>query len=161
MGNETTLTDETQLLECNLDDMTAEALAYAMDRLLSAGALDVWFTPIYMKKNRPATMLSVLCRPADGPALRWLLLRETTTLGVRWRSLAREIADRRVDEVMTPWGAVRRKLKLLNGQVVSAKPEYDDCARLAREHGLSLEQVVEAARQAEPSTGTGGTGNDK
>ncbi len=154
-------TDEVQLLQCNLDDMTPEAMAFAMDRLLSAGALDVWFAPIYMKKNRPGTILSVLCRPEDGPRLRLLLLRETTTLGVRWQSFSREVAQRQVDEVVTPWGVVRRKLKLLGGRVVAAKPEYDDCARLAREHGLSLDQVVEAARQAKPLGRTGGAQDDE
>jgi uncharacterized protein (DUF111 family) len=160
MADLTALNDQVQLLECNLDDMTAEAMAFVMDRLLSMGALDVWFTPIYMKKNRPGTMLSVLCRPANGPALRLLLLQETTTLGVRWQNLARQVAERQVDEVMTPWGPVRRKLKLLGGQVVSAKPEYEDCAMLAREHGLPLDQVLEAARRVTPLMGTGEANDD-
>jgi len=159
-GDTSIPSDEVQLLECNLDDMTAEAMAFAMDRLLSAGALDVWFTPIYMKKNRPGTMLSVLCRIEDGPALCTLLLQETTTLGVRWQSLARQLAERRMDEVMTPWGLVRRKLKLLGGRVVSAKPEYEDCALLAREHGLPLDQVVDAARRAKPVVGDGEARDD-
>jgi uncharacterized protein (DUF111 family) len=153
MVDTSALSDEVHLLECNLDDMTAEGMAFAMDRLLAAGALDVWFTPIYMKKNRPGTMLSVLCRPGEGPALRDLLLQETSTLGVRWQSLRRQIVERQMDEVMTPWGLVKRKLKLLHGHVVSAKPEYDDCARLAREHGLPLHQVVEAAQRLEPIVG--------
>ncbi len=147
MSDPDTLRDEVILIECNLDDMTGEALGYALERLLDAGALDAWFTPIYMKKNRPAVTLSVLCRPQDGPALRRLMLAETTTLGVRWRPIEREIAERRADEAPTPWGAVRRKLKVLAGRVVGVKPEYDDCARLAREHNIPLQQVIEEARK--------------
>lgn len=139
--------DEVVLLECNLDDMTGEALAYALERLLEAGALDAWFAPIYMKKGRPAVLLSALCRPDDAPALRHVLLRETTTLGVRWRRMEREIAERDTDRVDTPWGPVRRKLKRLDGRVVSVKPEYDDCARLARENNIPLRDVIEHALQ--------------
>jgi hypothetical protein len=140
--------DEVALLECNIDDMTAEALGYALEQLLAAGALDAWFTPIFMKKNRPATQLAALCRMEDAPALRALLLRETTTLGVRWRTMQREVATRRTEEVTTPWGTVRIKCKLLEGRVVSIKPEHEDCARLAREQGLPLQEVVEAAQRA-------------
>ena len=143
------------LLECNLDDMTGEALGFAIERILSAGALDAWFTPIYMKKNRPGVLLSVLCQPDDGEGLRALVLRETTTLGVRWSSSRRQIAERQTDQVRTRWGVVRRKLKILAGRVVSIKPEYEDCARLAREHQVPLESVVEAARGAE-GEGAGG-----
>ena len=149
--------EEVLLLECNLDDMTAEALSYTLERLLAAGALDVWFTPITMKKSRPATLLSVLCRPEDGPALRDLLLRETTTLGVRWQRLQREVAGREMDQVRTPWGVVRRKLKILNGQVISIKPEFEDCARLARENQISLDRVIEAARAIVPDADQGFT----
>ena len=148
MTDELGISDSVVLLECNLDDMTAEALGFALDRLLEAGALDAWFTPVFMKKNRPATMLSVLCRPTDGPRMRRLLLEETTTLGVRWCVMERQIANRRTDQVMTPWGPVRRKLKILDGRVVSVKPEYDDCAQMAKRHGLPLQQVDDAARQA-------------
>ena len=97
-------------------------------------------------------MLSVLCRPDEAPRLRAWLLRETATLGVRYRLLDREIAERRSDEVRTPWGKVRRKLKILAGRVVSIKPEYEDCARLAREHNVSWEQVARAARDAHPES---------
>jgi hypothetical protein len=141
-------TDEVVVLECNLDDMTPEALGYAMERLLEAGALDAWFTPIQMKKNRPATLVSVLCRPADADLLRRLLLEHTTTLGVRYTVWQREIAERQSVTVETPWGSVRCKVKLLDGQRVGAKPEYDDCARLAREAGVPLQSVLDAARGA-------------
>ena len=138
--------DRVVLLECNLDDITGEELGFVLERVMAQGALDVWFTPIYMKKTRPATMLSVLCRPEDGAVLRQLLLQETTTLGVRWQPWQREIAQRETDQVQTPWGLVRRKLKRLSGRLISIKPEYDDCARLAREHGVPLHKIIEAAR---------------
>lgn len=138
---------EVVLLECNLDDMTGEVLAYALERILAAGALDAWFAPITMKKGRPAVLLSAICRPDDAPALRQLILRETTTLGVRWRVMEREVAERDVDCVQTPWGPVRRKLKLLDGRIVGIKPEYEDCARLAREHNVPLQDVIDLARR--------------
>jgi uncharacterized protein (DUF111 family) len=132
-------------LECNLDDMSGEELGHALERLLEAGALDAWFTPIQMKKNRPAVLLSVLCMPESAERLRQVLLTHTSTLGVRWRAMEREIAGREVREVATPWGRVRCKLKLLGGQVVSVKPEYEDCADLARKHDLPLQLVIKTA----------------
>jgi uncharacterized protein (TIGR00299 family) protein len=134
-------------LACNLDDATGETLGYAMDRLLAAGALDVWFTPIQMKKNRPAILLSVLARPEDADALAALVLRETPTLGVRRQVVSRYKAGREVRPVKTPWGTVGVKVKLLAGQVVAVSPEYDDCARLAASAGVPLAEVMEAARR--------------
>jgi hypothetical protein len=135
-------------LACNLDDATGETLGYVMDRLLADGALDVWFTPIQMKKNRPATQVSVLARPEDADALASLLLRETPTLGVRRQALPRYCAERRMRQVETPWGSVGVKVKILEGKIMAASPEYDDCARLATEAGVPLAEVMEAARQA-------------
>jgi uncharacterized protein (TIGR00299 family) protein len=135
-------------LACNLDDATGETLGYVMDRLLADGALDVWFTPIQMKKNRPATQVSVLARPEDADTLASLLLRETPTLGVRRQTLPRYCAERQMRQVETPWGAVRVKVKILEGKTVAASPEYDDCAQLAAEAGVTLAEVMEAARQA-------------
>jgi uncharacterized protein (DUF111 family) len=136
------------LLECNLDDMTGEALGYALEQLLSAGALDAWFTPIYMKKNRPGVILSILCLPDEAQAFCGLLLRETQTLGVRWHVLHRQVAERRMATVSTAWGDVRCKLKVLDGRVVDAKPEYEDCAALARRHVRPLQEMVRAAQRA-------------
>ncbi|MBC7234567.1 MAG: DUF111 family protein [Chloroflexi bacterium] len=136
------------LLECNLDDMTGEELGYALERLLVAGALDVWFTPIEMKKSRPAILLSVLCRPADADRLSEWVLRETTTLGVRRQMLTRLVAERRIESVTTPFGPVRCKLKIVGGRVMAAKPEFEDCAAIARERGLSLHTVLRIAEQA-------------
>lgn len=144
--------DKVILIACNIDDMTAEALGFALERLLEAGALDVWFTPIQMKKNRPGTMLSVLCRPDDAEHLSEWVLRTTTTLGVRWRRMERRIADRRTETVETPWGPVRVKVKLLDGEVVGCKPEYEDCARIARQKGLPLQQVIDTSRALQSGT---------
>ena len=137
--------DQVIQLACNLDDATGELLGYVMDRLLAAGALDVWFTPIQMKKNRPAVMLSVLARPEEAAGLAQMLLRETPTLGVRWQHMERTIAGREMQQVETPWGPVRVKAKLLQGKVVALSPEYDDCARLAAQAGVPLAEVMAAA----------------
>lgn len=146
------LQDEVLVIECNLDDSTGEDLGYVLDVLFEAGALDAWFTPITMKKSRPAVKLSVLCRPKDGADLRRTLLENTTTLGVRWQTWQRDLARRETDSVQTPWGAVRRKLKFLDDRLVGAKPEYEDCARLAREHGVSIHAVRLAASNVREST---------
>lgn len=139
--------DVITLLECNLDDMTGEALGYTMERLLEAGALDVWFTPIQMKKSRPGVMLSVQCRPQDSTAVQRIILQATTTLGVRVQQVRRATAGRRVDEVATPWGVVRTKVKLLDGIPGAVSPEYEDCARLALEARVPLWQVMETVNR--------------
>jgi uncharacterized protein (TIGR00299 family) protein len=138
--------DKVVELACNLDDASGEILGYAMERLFAAGALDVWFQAIQMKKNRPGVQVSVLAEPQDADGLAAILLRETPTLGVRRQILARTRAAREMRQVMTPWGPVRVKVKILQGQVVSASPEYDDCARLAVQAGVPLERVMEAAQ---------------
>lgn len=140
--------DQAVHLACNLDDATGETLGYALERLLAAGALDVWFTPIQMKKNRPATQLSVLARPEDADDLAALLLQETPTLGIRQQVLSRYKARREMREVNTPWGPVRVKLKILHGKTIAASPEYDDCARLAVSASIPLAEVMDAARRA-------------
>lgn len=141
--------DEVVLLECNLDDITGEILGYALEQCLAAGALDAWFTPIQMKKNRPGVKFSLLTTPDLVPALSELLLRETSTLGVRYTVYQRCKAGRRTRRVETPWGEVRLKEKILDGKVVARSPEYEDCARLAREAGVPLAQVYQAAFQPE------------
>lgn len=135
--------DEVVQIECNLDDERGETLGYVMEQLLAAGALDVWFTPVQMKKNRPGVVLAILAHPPQIDALVRLVLRETTTLGLRLTPLARVVAGRQVRQIETPWGAVRVKEKLLDGEVIAASPEYEDCARIAREQGVPLREVVE------------------
>jgi uncharacterized protein (TIGR00299 family) protein len=133
--------DEIVVLEANIDNMTGEALGWLMERLLAAGALDVSFEPIQMKKNRPATRLSLLATPQDVARLAEMVLRESATLGVRMHRAERFKAGRRVEEIETPLGPVRVKLKLIGDQVVSIAPEYDDCRALAERLGLPLESV--------------------
>lgn len=142
------------LLETNLDDVTGEVLGYAQEKLFSLGALDVWHTPIQMKKNRPGVILSALVPQSLEGAAAELILRETPTLGVRSRPVERYAADRQSVELKTDLGTVRVKLKLLSGKPVSAAPEFDDCRRIALERGLLLQEVyqrtLEEARRQLP-----------
>lgn len=118
-----------------------------MDRLLEAGALDVWYTPIFMKKNRPAVLISVLCRPMDEKALTRMLLQETTTLGVRSYTADRHILDRQFIRVETPYGPVTMKAALGCG-FEKAAPEYEDVKGLALLRQVPFRAVYEAALQA-------------
>jgi uncharacterized protein (TIGR00299 family) protein len=136
------------LLETNIDDMNPQIFGYLFERLLSAGALDAFCTPIIMKKNRPATMLGVLCRPENATALLDIVFTETTTLGVRRRDVDRISAGRNSWTVETPLGPVRVKVKERGGRVLAAMPEYEDCVELARQHSRPLLEVIEIARRA-------------
>ncbi len=135
------------LLETNIDDSTPEVLAYAQERLFELGARDVWFTPIQMKKNRPGTMLSALV-PVDleSEAVR-LILRETSTLGVRVRPVSRYEADRKIVTVETTLGQVSVKVKVIDGVIVSVAPEYEDCRKIAMDKDLPLQDVLRIVRQ--------------
>jgi len=125
---------------CNLDDMSGEEIGFAQERLLEAGALDVWTTGIGMKKGRPGVLLSVLCRPEREDELKRCLFRHTTTLGVRALSVTRAALERSFRSAETPWGTVT--VKRAEGWGVSReKPEYEDMAKIARENGLSLGDV--------------------
>jgi hypothetical protein len=135
-------------LRCNLDDITGELVAYTIEQLLAAGALDAWAAPLVMKKGRPAVQLSALCRPADRERISAIILRETPTLGVRWSAAERLAAGRELRAVDTPWGQVRVKRKLLDGAPAGDAPEYEDCAALARAHGVPLADVYAAALRA-------------
>jgi len=134
--------DQVWELACNLDDMTGEAVGFACEVLLEAGALDVWTTAIGMKKGRPGVLLSCLCREADRERMTDLLLRHTTTLGVRCRPWERVTLSRRREVRETPLGPVACKISE-RGDLRREKAEYEDLARIARERGLSLEQVKE------------------
>jgi pyridinium-3,5-bisthiocarboxylic acid mononucleotide nickel chelatase len=140
-------TDTVVQIETNLDDATPEELGYAMERLLEAGALDVAFSPLQMKKNRPGVLLRVLGRPDDGTQLAALVLEHTSALGVRVQSIGRLIAARSERTVSTPWGDVRVKIKHLGEREV-VSPEYEDCARIARAANEPLAQVYAAALRA-------------
>jgi uncharacterized protein (TIGR00299 family) protein len=133
-------------LEANIDDMTAEAMGYAMECLLTAGALDVFFTPVYMKKNRPATQLTVLCRPKDSIILTDLIFKETSTLGIRESLISRTMMSRRVEIVeLEPYGAIRYKIAERKG-IKRCSPEYEDCRSYAARSGLSLAEVYDIVR---------------
>jgi uncharacterized protein (TIGR00299 family) protein len=140
--------DEELLLAANIDDMTPEALAYALERLFAAGALDAWFTPITMKKSRPAVQLSLICRADDEAALTMTLLRETSTFGVRAVAIERAKAGRRWETVETQWGPVRVKIKEWEGAVLDAVPEYEQIAALARAADVPFREVYAAAAEA-------------
>ena len=130
------------LLETNIDDMGGEQFGYVQERLLDSGALDVWMTPIQMKKNRPAVLLSILVKEADADIAAKIVLRETSTLGVRRRSVERYTADREIVEVETSLGTARVKIKRVDGEVVGVAPEYDDCRLLAMKHDLPFAEVM-------------------
>ncbi len=143
--------DEIAVLETNIDDTTAEILGYAMSKLLEAGALDAYYTPVFMKKNRPAYMLTVLAAPGTEDRMADIVLSETSTLGIRFRYMKRYCMEREIVTVVTPYGEARVKIATLGG-IRKASPEYEDCRRIAENAGLSLAKVyalvtAEAARQ--------------
>lgn len=133
--------DEILQLSCNLDDMTGEAIGFATEALLEGGALDVFVTPVQMKKNRPGQMLTALCRPDQADAMAGLMLRHTTTFGVRKTACQRYTLDRTVSVVDTPFGPIRVKTGTGYGTVKS-KPEYEDVANAARKHAVSIAEVI-------------------
>jgi uncharacterized protein (TIGR00299 family) protein len=139
------------VMECNIDDMNPERYAYVMERLFEAGADDVYLQNIMMKKSRPAVMLSVLCDPGKIPAVEHLLFTETSTLGVRYRYVKKAMLDRRAATMDTPWGTVRLKEAYYRGEKLRTKPEYDDCAAIARKHDISIGTVYEYIRRQIPS----------
>jgi len=133
------------VLECAVDDATPQLMAHCMERVLEEGALDVMCTPVVMKKGRMASLLTVLCHPEYREALESLLLRETTTLGIRVREEDRVILQRRFIEVETAYGTIRIKIGSRAGEDLNMMPEYEDCVRAAHEHSIPLKQVMQAA----------------
>lgn len=149
-GEEGSERDSVVLLETNIDDMNPQFYAPLIDRLLGAGALDAWLTPIIMKKGRPAITVSALAAPERAAGLASLLIEQTTTLGVRTTPFERIKAGRSFATVETPWGQARVKVKYWRGRAVAAVPEYDDCAALAVANGLPIATVhATVARLAE------------
>jgi uncharacterized protein (TIGR00299 family) protein len=144
-----------RLIETNVDDMTPELLGYALESLLAGGAADAWFTPIQMKKNRPAVLVSVLCREALEREMVDILLRETTTLGVRVWEVGRYEAERELFEFESSLGPAVVKLKRLSGEAPRIAPEYEVCKRLAQERSLPLAEVYRiVAAEAEAHLNT-------
>ncbi|NLI45722.1 MAG: nickel pincer cofactor biosynthesis protein LarC [Acidobacteria bacterium] len=139
---------EVAVLECNLDDMLPELVGELADTLRAAGALDVFLTPVQMKKSRPGTLLTLLCRPPDTPRFADELLARSTTFGVRVHRCAREVLDRRSFAVDTPYGAVSVKAGLRRGRLLKATPEFEDCRRLAAAADVPVAVVYQAAAAA-------------
>jgi uncharacterized protein (TIGR00299 family) protein len=139
--------DTIAVLEANLDDLNPQVFGYVMDRLLEAGALDVFATPVQMKKSRPGSLLTILAKPEDAARLTEIVCAETTTLGVRRREESRQILARKWTTVSTRFGDVHIKIASLNGTVTSYAPEYEDCRRLATEHRVPLKLVMQEAVQ--------------
>ncbi len=143
------------VIETNLDDMNPQIYGYLAEQALAAGALDVYSTPVQMKKNRPGQLLTLLCEPVAADRLVDLIFRETTTLGVRTYEARRRVLERETVSVDTPHGSVRMKLARMNGSVLNAAPEYEDCRRIASERGVPLKQVLaDAALAFEKQRGT-------
>ncbi len=146
------LTDQITILETNIDDMPAEILGYVSEKLFELGALDVFTVPVFMKKNRPATLLTIIAESGDAQKFVDCVLRETTTFGVRFYTSDRVKLAREVETVTTPYGDIRIKKGYHRGQLLKAVPEYADCSRLARECGIPFRTVYQAAEQAATRT---------
>jgi hypothetical protein len=142
-----TSNDRIAVLEANLDDLSPQVLAYAMERLLAEGALDVFSVPVQMKKSRPGALLTVLARVEDADRLTRTIFAETTTLGVRRREEQRQTLARRWETVDTTWGPVRIKVANMNGSVSNYAPEYEDCRILAQARHVPLRTVMQEAIQ--------------
>jgi len=139
--HEHTHTDEIMVIEANIDDITSQNLAYATDRLLEAGALDVCTAPVQMKKGRSGHLLQVLAPINRWEALSRMIFEETTTIGLRRHVAKRAALEREIVQVSTPYGAVGMKVSKLEGRVINFAPEYEDCARIARERNVALKEV--------------------
>jgi pyridinium-3,5-bisthiocarboxylic acid mononucleotide nickel chelatase len=136
------------MIETNLDDVSPQIIGHVMDRVFELGALDCYFTPVQMKKNRPGVLLSVLCKPEDKEAVMKLLFTETTTLGIRSYEVERRALRRSVVQVETQYGPIGVKVAHLNGRVVNEMPEFEQCRKAAIEANVPLKVVEEAARVA-------------
>jgi uncharacterized protein (TIGR00299 family) protein len=136
------------VLECEIDDMNPQIFGSLMDRLYAAGALEVFYSPVQMKKNRPGTLMTVVAKPEDRERITDLVFRESTTIGVRHHELSRECLDREMVAVSTPIGVVRFKVASRGGQVLNAQPEFDDLAKLSAERGIPIKDVQALANKA-------------
>jgi hypothetical protein len=156
-GNNRRKTDRLTLIETNIDDVSPQILGYVMERAFELGALDCWFTAIQMKKNRPATLVSILCENERIDALTGLLYAETTTIGVRIAEVTRECLQREIKKVPTRFGEIDVKLARLNGETVNAKPEFDQLREIAERENLPLCEVESEAAKAVKSIWMGGS----
>jgi hypothetical protein len=140
-------TDTVTVLETNLDDATPEIIGYCMELLFAAGALDVFTMPIQMKKNRPGTLLSIICEPHNASKLEEIVFRETGTFGIRRYEAKRSKLQRESTTVETPWGPIKAKRGWRSDGFEVLTPEFEDCARIARHHGIPLREVFAAVRK--------------
>ena len=140
--------DSLVVMETNIDDLNPQFYTHVMDKLFADGALDVWLTPIIMKKGRPAHKLSVLASSAIREQMASILLTETSTIGVRYYPVERSVAERQTISVEVPWGQAKIKISSLNGKVVNVSPEHDDCKNLASKSGVPLKNVWQAVQEA-------------
>jgi pyridinium-3,5-bisthiocarboxylic acid mononucleotide nickel chelatase len=142
------------VIEANLDDLNAQVFGHLMEQALAAGALDLFYTPVQMKKNRPGVLLTLLCKPEDRARMCDLIFRETTTLGVRYRDEQREILQREFVTVETAFGTIKIKVsKAKDGRVMNAAPEFEDCRAAAEKHCVALREAQTAALQAYAEAG--------
>jgi uncharacterized protein (TIGR00299 family) protein len=139
--------EKVAVLETNIDDMNPQFYDYVMEKLFELDVHEVFLTPILMKKNRPATLLTVICSSDKLPSVAEFLLKETTTLGLRWREEERAKASREIRTLRTKYGKIRFKVARWEGQVVNFSPEYEDCKKLALEKGIPIKDVFEEARK--------------
>jgi len=137
--------DTVTVLETALDDISPQVIAHVAETALAQGALDAMLTPVIMKKGRPGTLLTLLCKPEDSGAMERLLLRETSTLGVRVRQDRRTCLDRRHATVSTGYGEIRVKIGSLGGEMLNAAPEFEDCRAAAAKHQVAVKQVQQVA----------------
>ena len=145
---DTRTSDSVVKIECEIDDMNPQLFGPLMDGLLAAGALDVFYVPVQMKKGRPGTLVTVLARPAARDALTEMLFRDSTTIGVRYQEMERRFLERTIETVQTPYGPVRFKVARRDGRELNAAPEFEDCQALAAGHGVSIKTVQAAAVQS-------------
>ena len=136
------------VLECEIDDMNPQIFGVLMDTLYAAGALEVFYAAVQMKKNRPGTLMTVVARPEDRETMTEIVFRESTTIGVRYQELSRECLDREMVTVTTPLGPVRFKVARRGGRISNAQPEFDDLAKLSQERGIPIKDVQALAHKA-------------
>jgi uncharacterized protein (DUF111 family) len=145
--------DEVVVVECEIDNLPGEGFGFLLERLLGAGALDVYFTAVQMKKSRPGTLVTMLCRQQDLEGLAGMLLAESGSLGCRYTTAARFEAQRESGTVTTVFGPVTVKRAIFRGRPLASTPEYEDCRRLALDHGVTWREVYRAALAALGATG--------
>jgi uncharacterized protein (DUF111 family) len=139
--------EKVMVIETNIDDMNPQFYDFVMDELFAMGIKDVFLTPIIMKKSRPATLLTIITSPEKLSLITEFLLKETTTIGLRWREEVRARADREILSFQTKFGKIRFKLAKWDGKIINVSPEYEDCKRLALKKRISLKEVFEEARK--------------